>query len=687
MTRVRGAVGMATAWTALAGLAVGATLLLVAEPWFVLLAIVEKGVFLMPGLLLVRAAAGPAAGWLPVVAFGPFIGFGLSSLTLLGLWAAGGRGSWTILAASLLVLPLVPFARRVQGRWALPTTLPGDRAAIAAAVLIVPLVVAAPFAHVGEQINVGKAYRAYFTADYVWRRAVVAELAKGDMLPVNPFYRDDPLRYYWLPHLSTAVTYRNVDVDLDEALLVHSTTVDVLFVAFLYGLARWFVPSPRAAAAGVASVILCSSYEGLYALWEHWSRGAPLSLVKYLNIDAMSRWRLQGMPIDGLQRVLFYQPHHAIGYGLGFLGILAVMGRRRRFDPMALAVGGTLLGLSTVLSSFAGLMLTAVAALWEACSVLRWREWWRATVHASAAALPLVLAAALVTSLEYVDHGGQIVSVGPNRLAFHRLWECTVLSFGPIIPIAALAAWAFFRARDGRALVFASLWVTCVFFYFMVDVRDHQDVYVGWRVGHLWFMGSIALAAGVYQWLAGLSTTPRLVVLVPLATALLAALPTTAIDVYNTQDIYNWAQGPGFPWTLIVSPEELETFAWIKAHTPAGAVFQVDPLARDVEGWAYLPAFAERRMGVGLPISMVPLHKYEEGSRRASWMFETGSAESAHTLAARNGIDYLVIGGPERKRHPRAEQRFESAPDLFELVFRNRAVSIYRVRGPGELSD
>ena len=46
-----------------------------------------------------------------------------------------------------------------------------------------PLVVARPFALVGVEIPEGHVYRAYFTADYVWGRAVVAELAKGDFLP------------------------------------------------------------------------------------------------------------------------------------------------------------------------------------------------------------------------------------------------------------------------------------------------------------------------------------------------------------------------------------------------------------------------------------------------------------------------------------------------------------------------
>lgn len=137
-----------TAVAALAMLALGATLALVAHPWVAARVVVETTIFVLPGLLLLRAAAGPAAGWLPVLAFGPFVGFGLSSLALLGLWLAGGHGTWTLLASPALVLALVPLARQLQGRWRLPVTMPGDPLALAALVLMLPLVVGAPFAHV-----------------------------------------------------------------------------------------------------------------------------------------------------------------------------------------------------------------------------------------------------------------------------------------------------------------------------------------------------------------------------------------------------------------------------------------------------------------------------------------------------------------------------------------------------------
>ena len=109
-------------------------------------------------------------------------------------------------------------------------------------------------------------------------------------------------------------------------------------------------------------------------------------------------------------------------------------------------------------------------------------------------------------------------------------------------------------------------------------------------------------------------------------------------------------------------------------------MFQLDPIKRDVQGWAFLPAFAERRMAVGLPISMVPLQKYRDGSRRAAWIFETTSAESAHILALRSGIDYLFLGRPSRRITPRPRRDSTQRAQFFEVVFRNPAATIYRVR-------
>ena len=43
-------------------------------------------------------------------------------------------------------------------------------------------------------------------------------------------------------------------------------------------------------------------------------------------------------------------------------------------------------------------------------------------------------------------------------------------------------------------------------FYFFVNVRDHQDVYVGWRVGHFLFMAATVVIGVLFE---RLHTLPR----------------------------------------------------------------------------------------------------------------------------------------------------------------------------------
>ena len=318
-----------------------ATFAAVAGPAALAFGLLSQLIFLLPGVLIVRAIA-PGGGWLAPLAFGPLLGQALGSFVLTLLWVAGGRGPWLIIVAPMLVALLAWPARRLAGRWRLPFTEPADALALLLLLLLVPLVVGLPFAHVGEISADGQDYRAYFTADYVWRRAVVIELAKGDVLPINPYFKGDPLHYYWMPHVLSAVQYRfaNAWATLDELLLIRSVSIDAVLIAFLYGMVRTFGVRPWAAAGGVAFVVLASSFEGLWALYDFSRNNAPLAAVKNLNIDAVTRWYFQGIPIDGLQRLLFYQPHHVVGYGIGMIGLITIARRIRPVDATAFAIAG-----------------------------------------------------------------------------------------------------------------------------------------------------------------------------------------------------------------------------------------------------------------------------------------------------------------------------------------------------------
>jgi hypothetical protein len=166
-----------------------------------------------------------------------------------------------------------------------------------------------------------------------------------------------------------------------------------------------------------------------------------------------------------------------------------------------------------------------------------------------------------------------------------------------------------------------------------------------------------------------------------------AALPTVAIDLYNTQDIWNRGRGPAYRWTVLLSPGEMEGIEWIKAGTFKSARVQVEPIVRGNDTWAYIPAFAERRMSSGFPLSMIPLAKYRAANERIRKLYQAATIEEAHALTVGQCIDYLVIGPPERDAYPKLEPMLDQHPKLFIPAFRNGTLTVYYVpRDRGQAS-
>jgi len=95
--------------------------------------------------------------------------------------------------------------------------------------------------------------------------------------------------------------------------------------------------------------------------------------------------------------------------------------------------------------------------------------------------------------------------------------------------------------------------------------------------------------------------------------------------------------------------------------------------------WAYMPGFGARRMAAGLPISMIPLKKYREASDRMRRVFEASDPAVIHQQSLAFGIDYFYIGPAERTAYPAIARLLDAAPQWFAPVFRNDAVTIYRV--------
>jgi hypothetical protein len=650
-----------------------AALAIVATAWWMAL----PGVFLARRAFASREPSGIAA-WL----FGPGVGLGLSVFGALPLWAAGVQGWLAILLAPWMTWSAAWLARRFGGpTLRLPPFDRRDVLAVAVALLVVPVVTWAPYDHVREPVADGEAYRAYFTADFVWGMTVTAELAKGDVPPANPFLRGQPLRYYWMSHFLSGALYRNVrgwGITLEQVLLLNGLAFGLAAVAFLYGLARVSGGSPVFCALAVGVAFLANSYEGLERIWMLHERHAPLAVLKIFNIDAVTRWFYEGMPVDGLQRMLLYQPHHLPGYMLA-LAALWLVGVAEDVTEISVALGaGVLLGLALLFSSFTAIVVgIAIGTLFVLRLLARRRitALWKCLILGG----PVLIAAALSSALGYTDpQQGLLIRFGLNPVAVRQWPLMLVLSFGPLL-FAGIAGLLRIRwiVREGAPA--AVLVLTAFAFYFLTDVPDQQGVWVGWRSGHLLFIGFLVMGA------AGLTAAwqrpmPRWPLALTLLLTVAPAIPTVAIDVYNAQDVTNRAQGPGFPWTLVISPDEREALEWVRRNTPPDAIVQFEPYVRGAGWWCYLTAFGERRMAAGLPGAMIPRRPFEVASDHVrSGIFLATSPHNAHAMARSMGIDYLWLGRVERHSYREAIAAIAKRPDLFPKVFTNKDVTICKV--------
>ena len=648
-------------------------------------ALVAAGLWMaIPGVILARQLVpNQTRPWLFAWLIGPALGFGFSVFGAFVLWAAGVQNWMAIIGGPWLTGLMALAARRWGGpTLRLPTFNRADIAAVALALMIVPLVTWAPYAHVRKDVGDGTAYRAYFTADFVWALTVTSSIAKGDVPPHNPFLKDRPLHYYWLAHFLSGSVYRNVEpwrVRHEQVVLVDGIMFGLAAVAFLYGLARIAGAGPKLSLLGVAAGFLANSYEGADMIRAIVQQGQSLEELKNVNIDAVTRWFYKGMPVDGLQRMLLYQPHHFAGY-VQALAALWLVGFAEDVTETSVALwAGIMLAFSLLFSTFTAMLVGGAVGLVFAVRLTQQGRWRDAMSSAILGGVPVGVGVALTKALGYTDDRyGFLLVFGLNPVSLQHVGRVLFLSFGPLL-FGGLATLLRPRwmLRDGAAPT--ALVIVAFAFYFFTNVPDSGDVWVGWRSGHLLLMcfGVMSACALGAVWRIGWS---RAIVAITATVALVLAVPTVAVDVYNAQDVTNRNMGADFPWTLVVTPLEREALDWIRMSTPANAVVQVEPYIRGSKHWAYIPAFAERRSVAGLPGSMTPSRPYRESADDVYWgIFRARSADEAHNMAQFMGINFLALGIPERRAYVSGIAQMAERPDLFTPVFRNDEMTIFRV--------
>jgi len=632
---------------------------------------------IVPGLPLGFLVFGRrhAAGWVG----GALIGYGLTQLTLWAVIDAGQASAATFVIAWLVLCAMAWTLRSLAGPGPaldLPQWTGADTRALLLVLLLVPVLMGQPYRNLGRAGEDGnRYYRAYFTADFVWHSALAYELGKFELPPRNPYMAPRAMNYYWTYFLLPATVAQLAPApalrDVQQPLKANALFVGLLMIGALFLLVRSGVTRPWAAASAVALAVVASSAEGLYEIVDIIRDGRPLSSLLDTNIDAVTAWRFGGLRIDNIPRSLWYTPQHTTAIALGLVGLVICAHGGARARSSAIAVSGLTLGLATTMNPLLG---AACALIYGVCvladALTQPRGWMLVPRHLLAAA-PVLLAVAWGAAIRVMDGAASALDLGFHGYSRNYPILTLLLALGPIL-LPSLPGVLAVRAGVRRPVIIGS---TGILFglWLLYFVRISEASWVGFRAGQILLVSIPILLARTLERMGPRAAGSLAVVVLAIG------LPTTVIDTWNAQDIGNRRPGPGFHWTLWVTPAQQDAFRWIRENTAQDAIVQMEPMVRGREHWTLIPSFAGRRMAAGLPISLLPLPEYGERSAMVRTLFATENTDEAVSIARRLRIDYLYVDTVDRAAYSEGVRKFDQQPMLFDRVYVNEEVSIYRV--------
>ena len=638
---------------------------------------------LAPGLPIGFALFGRrhAAGWV----LGCALGYFFTSLAVWAVIAAGHpSAAWFVAAWGTAFAAAWTAVRPVRGpllqvaRWTRR-----DTTALLAALLLAAAIAIPPFARLGAADAQGnRYYRAYFTADFVWHMAVTAEIRKFAMPPRNMFMPHRPLHYYWgyflVPGAASGAGIRPL-ADIETDLKVNAVGTAGLLTASIFMLAWLAVPRAWGAAAAVVLTMVASSAEGVVAIVRFANRGTPLTALRDLNIDAISNWWFAGLRVDGLPRCFWWVPQHSTAYVLG-LGALAIATAGGSAAPLAAQlIAGVALAGAIAFNPFVGGLFAVAWGIAVAVDSLRSMEPAKRLVRCAAAAVPAAAGLAWTQANRMTGGASGMLQFGLLGDARHAPLLNLLLSLGPALLPAGVGIAVAVADKRTRAIMPALLLLLIAIPVMHLVVLSGDPSWIGFRAGQLMLVAAPVLTGSGF---AAASAAGRRIALSAAVLAFAAGVPTTAIDLYNAQDITNLAEGPGFPWTQIIDRDQRDALDFLRRATPALDTVQLDAVARGRTTWSIIPSFAERRQAAGIPRTLVDDPEYQERSNRVRTMYETTDARRAWEIARELRIDYVWIDAVERGAYPAGTPKFDTSPRFFVPAFRNAEVAIFRVQNP-----
>jgi uncharacterized membrane protein len=130
----------------------------------------------------------------------------------------------------------------------------------------------------------------------------------------------------------------------------------------------------------------------------------------------------------------------------------------------------------------------------------------------------------------------------------------------------------------------------------------------------------------------------------------------------------------------VITEEEMAAYHWVKANTPSDAVFLVAP-SLSVEAPSPLITYGARRVVVGNEIHVESQRLfYDQRYNDTITIYASKDVDLVSELLKKYNVDYILVSPRERHYFTIEElQKFNAYPHLFEIAFKNNAVTIYKV--------
>lgn len=607
-------------------------------------------------------ASNPLLELTQPLALGYFLSTAMGTLALL----AGIRDRRMLLLLPLLWLLVYPVVK----------LLPGNRPTLRSRIVLQPKIVIGtglvllitlsptilPLARIGYQFPEGNAYRAYFNVDYLKHLAVTNHLAHSSIPPDNPYLlNDEPFHYYWLFYLFPASVKALVGPMLETVDIVRLVThwINVIFVILLLGILQNLTPSFRSAGCVVVCGLTAYSYEGVYVIGKVIAQHKPFMMgIAEYNVDAATRWFIGHPQVDGLYRTLIYTPQHLFALCLMSLVILAMIHsyRARNFNSL------TILGYSLLTASIFGFssFIGTVANLWW-WLMLAWHGLRRRTIRKLlAAALPFLLVNFGFWRLGILFSRPGSLVFAPQTEAMLAAPLFLLLNFGPLILLAPWGVWVSYHTQRTACLSLVVLSLICFGLMFGFQIQGFPSD-MGLKLG---------LIVTLTLMLLSVNTVTKRSTALFIAPLILTALPTVLIDAFNSSDITNAR------FTTLVEAEDLLACAWIERHLPAAAVIQSEPFTRGA-AYSLIPTFAGRRTALGdamhAKIFLGDEQVFTARSAAVDSLFRSTDPAVMQSLMTATGIDFVLIGAPERRSYGSGVLAFTN----FVKVYDHHNVQIY----------